>query len=329
MSNCIDEIIYKLEMSQKFTSENLRIILNDYSISRKETSLVVVSDKKERAVQMFLVTKKVEGCADNTLTYYIGVLSRFFTEIKCELDKIGADQIRYYIAVRSQRDKLSKVSQDNELRVLRSFFKWASLEDYITKNPTANIKAIKQDKRIKKPFSEVELELLRNAARSYKRDIEAKRNIAIVEMLYSTGCRVSELCGMNRQDINNDEVVVLGKGGKERVCYLNAKAILALEDYINARSDSNPALFVSVKKPYKRVTKSGVEYMTKRIGKIADVADTHPHRFRRTAATTALNRGMPIDQVQQMLGHEQINTTTIYARSKQDNVKASHRKYVV
>lgn len=319
--NCIDEIINRAEMEGQFSADNLRIILSDYTIERKSAELAVVSENKEKAIKMFFVTKKVEGCSDNTIRYYVGVLQRFFSEIKCDLDQISSNRIRYYIAIRSQRDKLGKISQDNELRVLKSFFGWCTAEDYISKNPTLNIKPIKKEKRIKASFSEVELEMIRKSA-------VTKRDTAIIETLFSTGCRVSELCGMSRNDLNGDEILVFGKGGKERICYLNAKARLALDDYLKSRTDSNSALFVSSKKPYTRLKKGSIERLIREIGDLAGVTNCHPHRFRRTAATIALNRGMPLDQVQKMLGHENITTTTIYARSEIENVKASHRKYV-
>lgn len=183
--NCIDEIINRLEMEGRFSADNLRIILSDYAIERKSAELAVVSENKDKALKMFFVTKKVEGCSDNTIRYYVGVLRRFFSEIKCDLDQITSDRIRYYIAIRSQRDKLGKVSQDNELRVLKSFFGWCTAEDYISKNPTLNIKPIKKEKRLKTSFSEIELEMLRKSA-------VTKRDTAVIETLFSTGCRVSE-----------------------------------------------------------------------------------------------------------------------------------------
>lgn len=301
----------------------LYIVLNDYSFGRKATDLAPIhSDIKTKAVQMFFVSKKVEGCTDRTLTYYHGVLTRFFKEITHPLEEITGDDIRFYIATRAMRDNLSKTSQDNELRVLKSFFNWCSDEGYIGRVPTNNVKPIKKEKRIKKPFTEIEIELLRQNAKN-------KRDLAIVDVLYSTGVRVSELCNMSMNDIANDEITVFGKGEKERVVYLNAKAMLSLKQYLKDRTDDNEAIFVTSKRPYSRLKKSGVEVMLRDLGERAGVKNTHPHRFRRTAATLALNRGMPIEQVSQMLGHEKIETTTIYARSDKDNVKASHRKYVV
>lgn len=320
--NYVDEIISRIALRGSFTEENIRIVLHDYDIAKKVTDMVVsYSDSRQKAIQMFIVTKKVEGCTDRTIGYYMCVLRHFFNEINYSLEEIKTDHVRYYLAIRSSRDSLSKVSQDNELRVLKSFFKWCTGEEYIQKNPTVNIKAVKKEKRIKKPFSETEMEMIRKSAKS-------KRDAAIIEILYSTGARVSELCGMNRQDICGDEVVVFGKGEKERTVYLNARARLALKEYLESRTDSNEALFVGERKK-DRLKPGGVEVMIRETGKRAGVPKCHPHRFRRTAGTIALNRGMPLEQVQKMLGHENIETTTIYARSEQENVKASHRKYVV
>lgn len=320
--NCVEEIVNRISMLGDISDNRVRIILNDYDISPKCTEIVLANDdKRQKAIQMFIVTKKVEGCTENTIYYYIGTLRRFFNEINQRLEEVTADQIRYYLAIRSTRDKLSKTSQDNELRVLKSFFKWCSGEEYIEKNPTENIKAVKKEKRIKRPFSETELELIREKAKS-------KRDKAIVEVLYSTGVRVSELCGMNISDIANDEIVVFGKGEKERTVYLNARAKIAIAEYLKTRADNENALFIGERNK-KRLCKGGVERMIRELGKIAGVPNCHPHRFRRTAGTIALNRGMPLEQVQQMLGHEDIATTTIYARSEERNVKASHGKYVV
>ena len=319
--NLTDEIIKRL-YEFGFTENGIRIVLNDYDIRKKETRLTEMSsDKRRKAVQMFLVTKKVEGCTESTIRFYSGTLRKFFNEIDFRITDIGADQIRYYFAIRSTRDGLSKTSQDNELRILKSFFKWCTGEDYIKKDPTVNIKAIKKEKKLKKPFTETELELIsRNAVNL--------RDRSIIEVLYSTGVRVSELCGMDREDMVDDEIVVFGKGEKERVVYLNARARLSVREYLNTIIDSDKALFVGIKTG-KRLGKSGVETMLRETGRRAGVGNCHPHRFRRTAGTLALNRGMPLEQVQQMLGHEKIETTTIYARSAEKNVKASHEKYVV
>lgn len=317
-----EDIIREVTALGGMTENNLRIVLNGYEITKKSNELAVIEDKRARALQMFFVTKRVEGCSPRTITYYQGVLKRFFTDVNCNLETVTSDVIRYYIAIRSERDRLGKVSQDNELHVLKSFFGWCTTEDYIAKDPTKNIKPIKRDQRIKKAFSEIELEKLRKS-------VNTKRDLAILETLYSTGCRVSELCGMDRKNIDGNEITVFGKGGKERVCYLNAKSLLAIGDYLSERNDNDPALFVGLNSPHERLTYSAVDDIMHKLGLKAGVENCHPHRFRRTAATIALNRGMPIDQVQKMLGHSVIGTTTIYAQSDMENVKASHKKYVV
>ena len=314
---------------------NLYIVLSDYDFNEKTTALAISEDdKKQKAIQMFFVSKKMEGCTDKTLTYYATILKKFFSVITVQLDEITADDIRFYLAKMSMEKRLSKVSQDNELRVLKSFFKWCFGEGYISKIPTLNIKSIKQEKRIKKAFTETQVELLRQSAQKVKNNsptekMKAARNIAMIDMLFSTGVRVSELVGMNISDIQNDEIIVFGKGEKERTVYLNAKAKLSIEQYLALRNYSEDALFTSTKSPYTRLKAGSVETIIREIGEKAGVKNTHPHRFRRTAATLALNRGMPIEQVSQMLGHENIETTTIYARSDKENVKASHKKYVV
>lgn len=313
----------------------LYIILNDYDISEKTTALTCANDDiKQKAIRMFFVSKKIEGCTDATLTYYGTILRKFFTVITVKLDEITADDVRLYLAKMSTSGKLSKTSQDNELRVLKSFFKWCFGEGYINKIPTLNIKNIKQEKRIKKPFSEMQIEILRQTAAKTQNEtavekLKAARDLAIVDVLFSTGVRVSELVGIDISDIQDDEIIVFGKGEKERSVYLNAKSKLSIERYLALRNDNEDALFISSRKPYSRLSKGGVERTIREIGKRSGVKNAHPHRFRRTAATLALNRGMPIEQVSQMLGHEKIETTTIYARSDKENVKASHKKYVV
>ena len=323
---------YGLMLSEKLSDEQtetakdvLRIVLSDYEIISKRTELAVPEDNaKAKAIQMFFVSKKRERCTKQTISYYSTILRKFFSEINMELDKITADQVRYYIAKLSLNG-LSKCSQDNELRVLKSFFKWAFGEGYISKIPTLNIKTVKQEKRIKKSFTELQIEQMRKVLNNKG----SLRDIAIFETLNSTGVRVSELNRMNISDIQDDEITVFGKGEKERIVYLNTKSKLAIQDYLKSRNDNEEALFISSKSPYTRLSKGAIETMIRNLGKEAGVDKAHPHRFRRTSATFALNRGMPIEQVQQMLGHENISTTTIYARSEKENVKASHRKYVV
>lgn len=304
--------------------QSLYLVLDRYDIQEKTTEIAVSSESDEtKALKMFFVSKKVEGLSDRTLTYYRTVLNTFFTKCKKNLFEVTSDDIKVYLAYRGMKDNVSKVTQDNERRVLRSFYGWLADEDYIPKNPVRAVKSIRKDKIIKKPFSEIDLEKLRREAAKRKRDI------ALIDFLYSTGARCEEVSRANIEDINGDEVRLFGKGNKERIAYLNAKAQLSIKEYLEERTDDEKALFVSIRKPYQRMKNGGIEYLVREIGKEAGVENTHPHRFRRTCATMALIRGMPLEEVSQMLGHEDIETTTIYARSDKQNVKSSHRKYVV
>ncbi|QHI73792.1 tyrosine-type recombinase/integrase [Aminipila terrae] len=328
----MDEVINKFMAGviEKFgtdTASNLRnmlyLALDGYEICKKETSLIIPSiQENEKLIAMFLIAKKVEGCTVRTIGSYKGVLRFFLRIIGKPLLEVTTNDIRMYIAKRDIQDRVSKTTQDNDLRVLRSLYAWLTAEEYIIKNPTLRIKAIKKEKRIKKPFTEIEIEKLRRAS-------ERKRDLAVIDALLSTGMRVGEIVQLNRQDIINDECIVFGKGETERVVYFNARAVVSLNNYLQERTDNNEALFVRSRKPYNRIGESAIEDIVRKVGKTAGVNNVHPHRFRRTTATIALNRGMPIEQVQKMLGHKQIDTTMIYAQSAQENLKASHKKYVI
>lgn len=302
----------------------LHYVLRDYDLKPHTNELANVNqDLKTKALQMFFISKKVEGLSDNSLKYYGFVLQHFFDMITIELDKITTNDIRLYIA-RRQIDKpdISKVTLNNERRVLNSFFSWCQAEDYILKNPMAAIKQIKTPKLVKKAFTELEMEKLRDACKD-------SRERAMIEVLYSTGVRCAELAGMKLTDINGDEVLVLGKGNKERIVYLNARALMSIQKLQETKNFESDYLFCSQKLPHNKLSKGSIEKIICEIGQRAKVPNVHPHRFRRTAATLALNRGMPLEQVSQMLGHSNIETTTIYARSTTENVKESHKKFVV
>lgn len=290
-----------------------------------DTELVVRNETlNEEALRMFLVAKSVQGCTKRTINYYKTTIRYFlnFTNDK-PIDEINANDIRYFLAIKKERDGNKDTQINNLRRVLSSFFSWLHEEEYIDKNPIQKIKKIRVEKRVKKPFKDMELEKLRYGA---SKDI---RLTALLEVLLSTGCRISEVSDMNRSDLDGDEIVVYGKGKKERVVYLNAKAKMALERYLVSRTDNETPMFVSQDMPHARWLTSGMGAQIRKLGKSCEVKDVHPHRFRRTAATLALNRGMPIEQVQLMLGHESIETTTLYAISAQEAVKANHKKYVV
>lgn len=332
MENIETQVVNKIiGLLNCFESENidkvenaLHYVLRDYDLKPHTNELANVNqDLKTKALQMFFISKKVEGLSDNSLKYYGFVLQRFFDMITVELDKITTNDIRFYVA-RRQIDKpdISKVTLNNERRVLNSFFSWCQAEDYILKNPMAAIKQIKTPKLVKKAFTELEMEKLRDACKDL-------RERAMIEVLYSTGVRCAELAGMKLTDINGDEVLVLGKGNKERIVYLNARALMSLQKLEEAKKFESDYLFCSQKSPYNKLSKGSIEKIIREIGQRAKVPNVHPHRFRRTAATLALNRGMPLEQVSQMLGHSSIETTTIYARSTTENVKESHKKFVV
>lgn len=304
----------------------LGVALRDCVISKAETALSTeFAISNQEYTRRFIALKMVKGCSERTVRYYHSTLEKFFMMVTKPVPNIEANDIRAYLAVRERRDGLSKVTLDNELRGLRSFFHTMLAEEYISKDPTLKIEKIKAPKKVKKPFTELELEKIRAACSNEKQR-------AIVEVLYSTGCRVSELIGIDHDEIDGDQVIVHGKGAKDRICYLNPRAKLAVDAYMATRKDNFPALFIGenvcTHELSERIRDSSVESMLRRIGKRAGVDNVHPHRFRRTAATLALRRGMPIDQVSKMLGHDQISTTQVYAITDQYDLKRSHEKYM-
>lgn len=307
-------------------SAAITIALQNRTISAEQTAISTqFAISNEEYVRRFLAIKAVKGCSERTLGYYTKQLRSFFLAVTKSVPSIDTMDIRAYLAVRERRDGVSKCTQDNELRILRTFFHTMLAEEYITKDPTARIDKIKAPSKARLPFTEYDLEKIRRACLDEKQ-------LAIVEMLYSTGCRVSELVGMDRDEIRQDEVIVHGKGNKDRVCYINPRARIALENYLKTRKDHYPALFVgencTTHVISERMRKDSVGSMLRRIGKRAGVEDVHAHRFRRTAATIALQRGMPIEQVSKMLGHEQIGTTQIYVSIDQNDIKRAHQKYL-
>lgn len=296
-------------------------LLHGLKLEEECTDLIPCdADVRANQLRRFIACKMVEGCTQRTLGYYGNVIKKFMVNVQKPFEQITIDDIWWYIATRGLRDHLSKTSQDNELRVLKSFFSWANANDVTMRNPAAGVKAIKKEKRVRLPFSDEEQERLRIAATG---DL---RLTAILEVLLSTGCRVSEIVGMNQSQLDGDEIVVFGKGQKERKVYLNARSRLALKMYLDTRTDENDAMFVAIDKNSARLGISFVECAVRELGKKANVREVHPHRFRRTAATTALRRGMTIEQVQQMLGHESIATTLIYAKIADDAVKQAHKR---
>ena len=274
-------------------------------------------------LKMFIDAKRIEGCSMRTLSYYQVTVEHLLSQITCPIRKITTDQIRCYLANYQKRNNCSKVTVDNIRRNISSFFSWLEEEDYILKSPMRRIHKIKTKQAVKEIISDEIIERLRD-------NCKCLRDLAMIDLLYSTGIRVGELVGLNISDINFEEreCVVYGKGDKERRVYFDAKAKLHLQNYIESRVDNNPALFVTLDAPYDRIKISGVEIRIRELGRKLDIEKIHPHKFRRTMATRAINKGMPIEQVQKILGHSQIDTTMKYAIVNQNNVKTSHRRYI-
>lgn len=318
------------------------ILLNDYEIATRETAITVWCEDANMAyLKKFLIAKTVQGCTERTLDYYGKTVKKILQDIGKPIGEITADDIRYYLALRECRDGCTKTTCGNELRNLKSFFKWLQDEEFLLKNPTAKIDKIKSAKVKRPAFTELEVEKIRNACRNGKER-------AVVEILFSTGCRVSELVAIKKEDVEGAAMIVHGKGNKDRTVYMNAKAQIAVENYLREFTSENPYIFPAMismatlsgnnRDAYKRteniksdghMDKSSVEQLVKRVAKRAKVTGVHPHRFRRTCATFALRRGMPIEQVSKMLGHEQISTTQIYLDLDEKELEQAHRKYVV
>lgn len=274
-------------------------------------------------LKMFIDAKRIEGCSMRTLSYYQVTVEHLLSQITCPIRKITTDQIRCYLANYQKRNNCSKVTVDNIRRNISSFFSWLEEEDYILKSPMRRIHKIKTKQAVKEIISDEIIERLRD-------NCKCLGDLAMIDLLYSTGIRVGELVGLNISDINFEEreCVVYGKGDKERRVYFDAKAKLHLQNYIESRVDNNPALFVTLDAPYDRIKISGVEIRIRELGRKLDIEKIHPHKFRRTMATRAIDKGMPIEQVQKILGHSQIDTTMKYAIVNQNNVKTSHRRYI-
>ncbi len=272
---------------------------------------------------LFIAAKQVEGCSRKTLDYYQSTLAMMTASLDKPYTQVTSDDLRAYLNDYERSRNSSKVTIDNIRRIMSSFFSWLEDEDYIVKSPVRRIHKVKTATKAKEVLSDEDLVTLRDSCAT-------KRDLAIVEILASTGIRVGELVNLDRSDVNLNEreCIVTGKGNKQRPVYFDARAKLHLRSYLDARNDTNPALFVSLRDASKRVTIDGVESRLRQLGKDSGVGRVHPHKFRRTLATQAIDKGMPIEQVQKLLGHAKIDTTMHYAMVNQSNVKASHRKYL-
>lgn len=279
--------------------------------------------QKTDSTEAFISAKRIEGCSEKTLHYYRNTIEAMFTGIGKTAQQITTDDLRRYLTIYQVQRGSSKVTIDNIRRILSSFFSWLEDEDFIMKSPVRRIHKVKTAKVVKDTYSDEALELLRDSC-------SCTRDLAIIDLLASSGMRVGEMVMLNREDINFNEreCVVIGKGNKERLVYFDARTKIHLQNYLSNRTDSNPALFVSLKVPHDRLMIGGIETMLRGLGKRLNLTKVHPHKFRRTLATSAIDKGMPIEQVQQLLGHQKIDTTMHYAMVKQQNVKLAHRKYI-
>ena len=274
-------------------------------------------------LKMFIDAKQIEGCSERTLQYYRVTIEHMLGSIETPIRKITTDEIRGYLVDYQKVNNCSKVTVDNVRRNMSSFFSWLEEEDYILKSPMRRIHKIKTKQPVKETITDEMIEKLRD-------NCTCVRDLAMIDLLYSTGIRVGELVGLNISDIDFEEreCIVFGKGDKERRVYFDAKAKLHLQEYIESRTDDNPALFVTLDAPHARLKISGVEIRVRELGRKLNIDKIHPHKFRRTMATRAIDKGMPIEQVQRLLGHAKIDTTMQYAMVNQNNVKISHRKYI-
>jgi site-specific recombinase XerD len=327
-----DKLITKIQASMATIlnatqQEELRRVLaytlHNVDMTENKASEQLETKGNGELLEVFIAAKRIEGCSEKTLKYYDTTVQQMFGSVERLVREISTDDLRGYLARYQKERGSSKVTIDNMRRIFSSFFGWLEDEDYILKSPVRRIHKIKTDKPLKDTFSDEGLELLRDAC-------EEIRDLAMIDMLASTGMRVGELVQLNREDINfhERECVVLGKGGSERAVYFDARTKIHLLDYLGNRIDDNPALFVSLTLPHQRLMIGGVETRLRKIGKCADIKKVYPHKFRRTLATRAIDKGMPIEQVQRLLGHVKIDTTMHYAMVNQANVKNSHRKFI-
>lgn len=303
---------------------NDQVVLLKNVLEREMLKIDVDSKQSdEMLVGNFIAAKRLEGCSERTLMFYKKTIEKMLCAVAKNIKAITTDDLRGYLSEYQQNNSVSKVTIDNIRRNLSSFFSWLEDENYILKSPVRRIHRVKSTTSVKETYSDEDLERLRDGCKEV-------RDLAMIDILASTGMRVGELVRLNRADINFNEreCVVFGKGDKERVVYFDARTKIHLQNYLNERTDDNPALLVGLKAPHKRLKIGGVETRLKKLGSTIQIEKVHPHKFRRTMATTAIDKGMPIEQVQKLLGHEKIDTTLHYAMVKQSNVKNAHRKYI-
>lgn len=300
--------------------EVLHFALFNYQVTQDKEHEEI---SEQNLVELFLSAKRIEGCSEKSLKYYQTTIEAMLFQLQKDVKQIVTDDIRTYLTEYQNRKHSSRVTIDNIRKILSSFFSWLEDEDYILKSPVRRIHKVKTGTSVKETYSDEALELMRDSCTEL-------RDLAMIDMLASTGMRVGEMVLLNREDINFNEreCIVFGKGDKERIVYFDARTKIHLQNYLQSRKDDNPALFVSLQSPYNRMKIGGIEVRLRNLGNRLGLAKVHPHKFRRTLATMAIDKGMPIEQLQQLLGHRRIDTTLQYAMVKQSNVKMAHRKYI-
>ena len=313
----------KGEMNTILTEKQMKML---EQVLTKHLSGVIAAETEQKEVELlpaFIAAKRVEGCSEKSLRYYESTIRNMLEAVSKPEKQITTEDLRSYLDTYQRRGTVSKVTLDNVRRILSTFFSWLEDEDYIVKSPVRRIHKVKTGKTVKETYTDESLELMRDYC-------DNPRDLAMIDLLASTGIRVGELVKLNRADVDfeNRECIVFGKGNKERKVYFDARTKIHLQKYLASRTDDNEALFVSLIKPFDRLQISGVEIRLRKIGRDLGIHKTHPHKFRRTLATMAIDKGMPIEQVQQLLGHQSIDTTLQYAMVNQANVKNSCKKFI-
>ena len=326
----IDNLINEIEQAMLTVLDNeqlgqLRKVLNytfrNVCVTEKEP--LNAEGNNQVLIENFIAAKKVEGCSDKSISYYKSTIINALKKIEKEVVHVTTDDLRGYLNDYQAESGASKVTVDNIRRILSSFFSWLEEENYIVKSPVRRIHKVKVGKTVKETYTDEALEQMRDHCSN-------ARDLALIDLLASTGMRVGELVKLNRSDIDyqNRECIVTGKGDKQRKVYFDARTKIHLQKYVNGRTDTNEALFVSLLAPYNRLQISGVEIRLRQLGRELNIPKVHPHKFRRTLATMAIDKGMPIEQVQHLLGHQSLDTTLQYAMVNQNNVKLSHHRFI-
>lgn len=330
MENFAKEFMVKLdgkisESDMATILQELQMFASGYDIQKKETSLTTYEPQIPECYKAYMVSKKIEGLSKETLKTYDLYLKDFLLYIRKPVREITANDIRIYLFSYQRENGVSNRTMDGRRLVINTFLEWCRTERYIDWNPCSQIRPIKYESKPREPLTGIELELVRDACRTY-------REKAIIEVFYSTGCRVSEMVNLSKSDVDfvKGEVKLFGKGAKHRISYINARAEVSLKKYLFSRRDENPALFVSDRNPHDRLKKTAIEKVVREIGERSGIGRrVFPHLIRHTTATDALERGMNVAEVQKILGHEKMDTTMIYAKVCQENVKHDHRRYIV